>query len=105
MMMPPLFLTTSAGKQFAILNLLTFSYIEGVEETDEHPDGSKTAIHLWGTGRVIDMPYRVVAEAIDKHIKHHIRLNAEISEEHTRRMIDANERMMERLFKGGNPCT
>lgn len=65
-----LFLTSETGKQFAILNLSQFCYIDGIEETEEHPDGSKTAIVIaGGYQRILDMPYRDIANQIADAVK------------------------------------
>jgi len=56
-------------KQFGIINLSQLCYAEGVEETEEHPDGSKSRVCFHGGGYVIDIPYRQLADIISETIR------------------------------------
>jgi hypothetical protein len=69
-------------KQFAILNLSRFVYMEGIDETEEYPNGAKSAVYFDnGAGRVIEIPYLKMMEMIRKAIEQEY-VNSEIIARH-----------------------
>jgi hypothetical protein len=103
-----LFLKTDDGrdKQFALLNLSQFCYIEGVEETEQHPDGSKTLVWYHGHTKLISIPYRSVADQIQKSIEASLKMYYGIPEAQRQENLAENRKMLQDFLdasrSGGN---
>lgn len=97
-----MFLTNAEGKQFALINLSQFCYIDGVEETEEHPDGSKTRVCFHGYAHTVDMPYRQIAEAIAKQIKDGYEFSAKWEAARRDAATEASGNMMREVLRDYN---
>lgn len=78
-----------SSKQFAILNLANFVYLEGIDETEEHPDGSKTRIWFQNGGVLdVEVPYRQMSSMIEESVTKSWTEPVKIREAERKRMLD-----------------
>jgi len=94
-----IFLTSAkTGNQFAMLNLSQFCYIEGAEDTEEYPEGSKSVIYFHGGARTIDHPYRALADQISEMIKknytNYYQIDEMRAEKHRKEIFEGMERII-----------
>lgn len=86
-------------KHFACINLENFVYMEGVDETEEYPNGEKTAIYFGNGARVIPIPYLTMVALIDQNIKDRMRLNEEINEVRRKLAVEDQRKMMHEVLR------
>jgi hypothetical protein len=102
--MTSLFLTIDrpdgTQKQFAILNLDSYFYIDGIEETEEWPDGAQSRVYSTG-GHVmsIPIPYRKLADLISETIKKSYIVPEKINEERRTRALEDTKEMMKEVMR------
>jgi len=82
-----------------ILNLDQFCYIEPFEDTEEHPEGSKSKIYFHGYSHIVDTPYKQLSKLIADLIKANYTTPYQIDEVRAQKRMEQTAEMVKNVLK------